>query len=92
MERDFQRFDPIVRAIAMKSVLYRVTIVEVPPSPERLVPDDADDDHVLWCALVIGAHSVVTYDQHLLGLDPFRGVRIVTPEDAYQCIGSHRNH
>ena len=50
-------------------------------APERViaaVPDDPDDDRILECAAAAGAHVVVSGDKHLLRLDAFEGVRIVT--------------
>lgn len=40
---------------------------------------DPDDDRVLECAVAAEASIIVTGDRALLRLDPFRGVRIVTP-------------
>lgn len=40
---------------------------------------DPKDDRVLECAVAGGAEVLVTGDRDLLALDPFRGIRIVTP-------------
>ncbi len=72
-----------VEAATIAGALSRSFITVAATDPPRLVLADAGDDKVLWCALVGEAELIVTYDQHLLGLDPFRGVRIVTPEDAF---------
>lgn len=40
---------------------------------------DPNDDMVLECAVAAKAKVIVTGDKALLRLDPFRGVRIVTP-------------
>jgi putative PIN family toxin of toxin-antitoxin system len=40
---------------------------------------DPNDDHVLGCAIAVGAQVLVTGDKDLLALHPFRGVAIVTP-------------
>lgn len=56
----------------------RFTVVD----PEMLNPPvcrDADDDVVLGTALAGGGTAIVTGDQDLLVLDPFRGIRILTP-------------
>jgi len=67
-------------ATATAHTLERYFITVAAVDPPRLVLADAGDDKVLWCALVGEAELIVTYDHHLLRLDPFRGVRIVTPE------------
>jgi len=48
--------------------------------PESSISDcsDPDDNRVLECALDSPARVVVTGDRHLLALDPWRGIRIVT--------------
>ena len=43
------------------------------------VPDDPTDDKYLSCALEGSAQYIVTGDQRLLRLDPWRGIRIVPP-------------
>ena len=43
------------------------------------VPDDPSDDKYLVCALEGSAQYIITGDRHLLGLDPWRGIRIVPP-------------
>lgn len=42
---------------------------------------DAKDDRYLELALAASAHIIVTGDTDLLVLDPWRGVRIMTPAD-----------
>jgi putative PIN family toxin of toxin-antitoxin system len=42
---------------------------------------DDDDNRILECAIDARAAAIVTGDQDLLRLDPFRGIRIVTPAD-----------
>ena len=56
----------------------RFTVVD----PGMLNPPvcrDVDDDVVLGTALAGGGTAIVTGDQDLLVLDPFRGIRILTP-------------
>lgn len=50
----------------------------IPPEDVH-VSRDAGDDFVLACALESQAAFVITGDQDLLALHPFRGVAIVTP-------------
>jgi putative PIN family toxin of toxin-antitoxin system len=40
---------------------------------------DPDDDQVLECAVSARAQYVITGDADLLELDPFRGIRILSP-------------
>ncbi len=58
-----------------------ITLAEaVEPVQVRAVKQDPSDDMYLGTALGGRAGYVVTFDKaHLLPLDPFRGVRIVTP-------------
>jgi len=52
------------------------------------VPNDADDDHVLACALAAGAELIVSGDKHLLDLGgQYQGIPIFTPAQAVQLIG-----
>jgi len=40
---------------------------------------DPDDNHILECALEAQAEIIVTGDNHLLDLHPYRGIWILTP-------------
>lgn len=51
------------------------------------VSRDADDDHVLACALAAGADLIVSGDDDLLALESFEGIPIATPAQALQVIG-----
>ena len=57
------------------------------PMPvDRAVPADADDDHVIGAALGARADAIATGDRHLLELDPYRGIRILTPAAALELV------
>lgn len=64
--------DTTVEALA---ILTRI----VTPAPIEPACRDPDDDLVLATAVAGMADVVVTGDQDLLVLDPFRGIRILTP-------------
>ena len=58
------------------------------PFPQRVevtgslrVCRDPNDDMVLECAVAAGAQIILTGDKDLLALDPFQGVRILTPAE-----------
>lgn len=51
-----------------------------PQQVPRVIAQDADDDHVLACAVEARVHLIVSGDQHLHNLGGnLLGVRIVTP-------------
>lgn len=45
----------------------------------HVVSSDPDDDMFIECALVAGASMIVSGDHHLLDLEEYQGIRIVTP-------------
>jgi predicted nucleic acid-binding protein len=52
-----------------------------------VIPEDADDDHVLACAVVAKANLIVSGDRHLLALgETYQGIRIVRPAEAIALI------
>jgi len=53
----------------------------VVPQETVQVSRDPDDDSILACALEARAEFVITGDQDLLVLHPFRGIAIVTPAE-----------
>lgn len=83
---------PIVRSgMTLDDLLARylnVAIVVQPAAVPRVVPNDADDDQVLACALAANAELIVSGDKHLLGLGgQYQGIRIVAPAEAVELIG-----
>jgi uncharacterized protein len=60
-----------------------IVTLAVPQQVQRVIAQDADDDHVLACAVEAHAHLIASGDQHLHTLGGnYRGVRIVTPAEA----------
>jgi putative PIN family toxin of toxin-antitoxin system len=63
-------------------VLNVASIFEVPESKKAsIVVADPDDDVFLRCAVVAGAAYVVSGDHHLLDLENYAGVPIITVRD-----------
>ena len=66
----------------------RLATMATPTDVPRVVADDADDDHVLACALAAQADLIVSGDKHLLKLGgQYQGIAIVTPAQAVQLVG-----
>lgn len=66
-----------------------VELVE-PTAVPRVVPDDADDDEVIACAIAAKAHLIVSGDRHLLNLgDRFQDIPIAAPAEAMGLIASN---
>jgi uncharacterized protein len=65
----------------------RLSVMAVPADVPRVVANDADDDHVLACAVSAHADLIVSGDRHLLSLgSDYQGIAIVTPAQAVQRI------
>ena len=67
-------------SLTRRRVLRRSSLVK--PSSHAHVPEDPDDSPILQAALTCGADFLVTNDRHLLTLDPFEGLHIISM-DAY---------
>ena len=67
-----------------------VTTLVMPARVDRTVPADADDDQVMAAAVSARADAIVSGDGHLLALDPFRGIRIVSPAVALELFNRTR--
>jgi putative PIN family toxin of toxin-antitoxin system len=65
-----------------------LTLVE-PAALDVLVCRDRDDDVVLATALAGACAAIVTGDQDLLILDPFRGIRVITPSAFWKWESAH---
>ena len=51
---------------------------------------DPNDDMVLECAVAAGAQCIVSGDKDLLALDPYNGIRIVSPAEFLALESSQR--
>ena len=60
----------------------RVTARKLPQRVSR----DADDDHVLACAIAAQADLIVSGDEHLLSLKIHQNIPIVTPAEALRRV------
>jgi putative PIN family toxin of toxin-antitoxin system len=50
------------------------------------VPSDPADNPILAIAIAAGSDFLVTNDAHLLALDPYLGLRIISMTDYYQLL------
>lgn len=66
----------------------RLATMATPTDVPRVVANDAEDDHVLACALTAQADFIVSGDKHLLNLGgQYQGIAIVTPAQAVPLVG-----
>ena len=70
------------RALTFVEELHEICRVVTPRECVRAVPEDADDNAVLECALEASAGWIVSGDSHLLDLREWRGIRILSPAEA----------
>ena len=78
----------VEQAIALYSEL---AITVSPLSTPRVVPGDADDDHVIAAAVAGTAEIVISGDRHLLSLGSHQGISIVNAADAVRRVGEARS-
>jgi putative PIN family toxin of toxin-antitoxin system len=57
-----------------------------PPASRHQVPQDPNDSPILRAALKARVDYLVTNDQHLLALDPYEGLRIVSMAEYFQIL------
>lgn len=79
LERDFQYSREELNEI-VKKIMTFVNIIEK-KSKVNAVKDDPDDNKILECAVDSNSQYIITYDQHLLKLKEFQGIKIVKPEE-----------
>jgi putative PIN family toxin of toxin-antitoxin system len=70
-------FSRRLAVLSRQRIVRRCASIELPTS-RHAVPDDPKDSPILQTALAAGADYLVTNDRHLLSLDPYEGVRIIS--------------
>jgi uncharacterized protein len=66
-------------------IIRRANLVE-PTASRHAVPGDPADSPILQAALAAGVDYLVTNDSHLLALDPYEGLRIISMDSYYQLL------
>lgn len=67
-------------------------VVSTPAVPPRVVPTDADDDHVIAAALAGHADLIVSGDKRdLLSMGSHAGIPILTARNALDMLNTSRN-
>jgi uncharacterized protein len=90
LERKFHQ-----RAIDVRSALQLFAETFTLVTPDALDSStcrDRDDDVVLASALAGECAAIVTGDQDLLILDPFRGIRVLAPSAFWKWESTHDEH
>ena len=78
-------FSPRLAVLTRIRVARRSTLVKE-SSTRHVVPHDPNDSAILRAALAANADYLVTNDRHLLALDPYHGLRILSLTDYFQLL------
>ena len=78
-------FTKRLSVLSRQRVARRASFVEARASRHE-VPQDATDSPILRAALAAGADYLVTNDRHLLALNPYESLRIVSISDYRQIL------
>jgi putative PIN family toxin of toxin-antitoxin system len=65
----------------IKTILESCTQMVTPTETISAVQDDPDDNRILECAKASGSNAIITRDKHLLQLESYEGIAIVTVAD-----------
>ena len=76
---DFEQPEEFIQGQLTLAAAY--SKVTTPKINVQAVKDDPKDDMVVECALSCAAQFIITWDNHLLKLKQFKGIKIVTPKE-----------
>ena len=80
-QKDDEELDEFVARFA------RFGVLTVPHTSISIITDDPDDNLILECAESGGATHIVSGDPHLLRLESFQGIPILTPRAFIDLLG-----
>jgi len=80
LKRDFKYNDDETANI-IEGILPFLILID-PKTKVNIVKDDPDDNKIIECALESDSEYIITYDNHLLKLKEYKGIRIIKPEEA----------
>ena len=69
----------------LEKVLQFLTLVN-PSKKIDVVKEDADDNKIIECAVESKSEYILSYDQHLLKIKEFQGIKIVKPEEIFKIL------
>jgi len=80
LKRDFGYSDK-ERSNIMEKVLSFIILVS-PKKKVQVVKEDPEDNKIIECAIEAFSEYVISYDQHLLKIKEYKGIKIIKPEEA----------
>ena len=80
LARDFDYKEQEIGEI-LERVLQFLNLV-TPSKKVDVVKEDPDDNIIIECALESKAEYIISYDNHLLKLKEYSGIKIIRPEEA----------
>ncbi|MFI5455778.1 MAG: putative toxin-antitoxin system toxin component, PIN family [Isosphaerales bacterium] len=71
--------------LSRRRIIHRAKLSE-PGTSHHAVPQDPADSPILRAAVAAGVDYLVTNDAHLLSLDPYEGLRIISMDVYYRLL------
>ena len=84
LERDFGYTSKEIEHI-MEKVFAFITLIK-PAGKVYAVKDDPDDNKIIECAVESDSQYIITYDNHLLKIAAYQGIKIIKPEEAMKNV------
>ena len=86
LARDFEYTEQKISEI-LEKILQFLTLVTSSIKID-IVKEDPDDNKIIECAVESKSEYIISYDNHLLKLKEYQGIKIVRPEEALGLIFS----
>ena len=80
LKRDFKYSNEESKSIIEKVLQFLILII--PSKKVDVVKEDPDDNKIIECAIESEAEYILSYDNHLLRLKEYLGIKIIKPEEA----------
>lgn len=85
IRRDFKYEEEDINKIILELLSY-MQVIE-PITKIKIILKDPDDNMIIECAADSNSDFIISYNKHLLEIEEYEGIKVLTPEEFLEMLG-----